>query len=111
MINLPVSFKDKVTLPTSADGTGYPYRISASDLDRNFAYAALDAPDGWIEEASVGEHGGRKLKLPEIPSGEGVFLLVANGGSLEWLQYQEKEISICENNNATTGTILFKPSE
>jgi hypothetical protein len=86
MINLPVSFKDKVTLPTSADGTGYPYRISASDLDRNFAYAALDAPDGWIEEASVGEHGIRKLKLPQIPSGEGLFVLGCSGGSLQWIE-------------------------
>ncbi|MEN9534835.1 MAG: hypothetical protein RLZ22_162 [Verrucomicrobiota bacterium] len=86
MINLPVSFKDKVTLPTSVDGTGYPYRISATDLDRNFAYAALDAPDGWIEEVSVGEHSGRKLKLPKLPSGEGLFLLGCSGGSLQWIE-------------------------
>lgn len=85
-MRIPVSFKDKVTLPTSVDGTGYPYRISATDLDRNFAYAALDAPDGWIEEASVGEHGGRKLKLPQIPSGEGLFVLGCSSGGLQWVQ-------------------------
>jgi hypothetical protein len=118
MINLPVSFKEKVKLPTSADGTGYPYRISASDLDRNFAYAALDAPDGWIEEVSAGEYTGRKLKIPDWfqnfphpPSEEGLFFHTASGGQLSWVQYQEKEVSVCEGNYATTGTILFKPSE
>ena len=78
---------------------------------RNFHYAALDAEEGWIENKKDSLWEGRKLKLPQIPSGEGVFLLVANGGSLEWLKYQEKEVSICEDNYATTGTILFKPSE
>ena len=111
MINLPIKFHDKATQPPSANGTGYPHRISANDLDKNFTYAALDAGQGWIESASVGNHQGRKLKLPNIPSGDDLYLLSATGGVIEWSQYEEKEISICEDNYPVTGTILFKPSE
>lgn len=110
MINLPISFKNKATLPATPGGTGYPYRISATDLDKNFAYAALDADESWIESVSVGEHNGRKLKLPQLPSGEGVFILSVNGGELTWSQWQELSVSICDNNYEKTGTILFRES-
>lgn len=83
-IKLPVSFKEKVTMPPSADGSGYPYRISANDIDQNFAYAALGAEDGWIEQTSVGEHAGRKLKLPAIP-GTGTFVLGCVNGNIQWI--------------------------
>ena len=85
MINIPVKFRDKVTTAPSANGTGYPYKISANDLDRNFIYAALDAEDGWIEDTSVGNYEGRKLKLPAIPSGEETFVLGCAGGKLQWI--------------------------
>ena len=75
-------------MPPTAGGTGYPYRISATDLDKNFAYAALDAEDGWIEEVSVGSHSGRKLKLPPL-TGEGTFVLGCVGGNLEWIETEE----------------------
>lgn len=110
MINFPISFKEKATLPATPGGTGYPYRISATDLDKNFAYAALDADESWVESVSVGEHNGRKLKLPQLPSGEGVFILSVNNGTLGWSEYKEIEVSICENNYEKTGTILFRES-
>lgn len=109
-IKLPVSFKQKVTLPPSVDGSGYPYRISANDLDQNFAYAALGAEDGWIDQTSVGDHAGRKLKLPAIPSGEGIYILSVNGGQLTWSEWQELSVSMCDNNYEKTGTILFRES-
>jgi len=85
MINLPIKFHDKATQPPSANGTGYPHRISANDLDRNFAYAALDAGIGWIESASVGNHQGRRLKLPELPSG-GTYVLGCVDGTVQWIE-------------------------
>ena len=87
-IDIPVNFKEKITLPQSIDGTGYPYRISATDLDKNFAYAALDAEDDWIEEASVGGHSGRKLKLPALPGG-GTYVLGCVDGNVEWIETEE----------------------
>lgn len=84
MIKLPVKFHEKVTNPPSANGTGYPYRISASDLDENFAYAALDAGEGWIEQNSAGVHSGRKLKLPDIPS-TGTYVLGCIDGTVQWI--------------------------
>jgi hypothetical protein len=110
MADIPVIFREKVTGATSASGEGYPFRISASDLDQNFAYAALDVEEGWFEEVNIGEYSGRKLKLPAVPEGEGVYLLGSTGGDIGWIGYQEKEVSICEGNYATTGKILFKPS-
>lgn len=107
-IQLPIKFKEKVTLPPSPDGTGYPFRISSSDLDQNFAYSSLDADESWIEFVSVGEHSGRKLKLPPLPSGDGTFFLTFNNTSLDWSQYEEKEVSICENNTEATGVVLFR---
>lgn len=84
-IDLPVNFKEKVTLPPSMGGSGYPYRISASDLDRNFAYAALDVEEEWVEETSVGDEVGRKLKLPK-PPGAGFFVLGCNNGEIAWIE-------------------------
>jgi hypothetical protein len=109
-MDLPVNFRNKVTLPKSANGTGYPYRISATDIDKNFAYAALDADESWIESTNVGGHNGRKLKLPPLPSGEGVYILSVSNGTFGWSLWQELSVSICENNYEKTGTILFRES-
>ena len=87
-MKIPVNFKEKITLPSSASGTGYPYRISATDLDKNFAYAALDAEDDWIEEVTVGGHSGRKLKLPALMTG-GTYVLGCIDGNLEWIETEE----------------------
>lgn len=105
----PVDFTDKAKEPISPGGTGYPYRISANDLMRNFHYAALVAEDGWIEPDS-GLYDGRKLKLPAIPSGDKIYILSVNGGELGWLEYKEIQVSICDNNYEKTGTILFRES-
>lgn len=84
-IELPVDFTEKAKLPASANGSGYPYRISADDLMRDFYYAALDAEDGWIEESESGSYQSRKLKLPRLPSGDGLFVLGCSGGELQWV--------------------------
>ncbi len=84
MADIPIKFEEKTKLPPTAGGTGYPYRISATDLDKNFAYAALDAEDGWIEEVSVGSHSGRKLKLPPLTSG-GTYVLGCVDGNIQWI--------------------------
>jgi hypothetical protein len=39
-MSLPVDFEEKAKAPPSPSRDGYPYRISASDLMKNFAYAA-----------------------------------------------------------------------
>lgn len=106
-LQFPIDFTDKVKMPANAGGTGYPFRISANDLMRNFHYAALVAEEGWIESDS-GLYDGRKLKLPAVPSGEGVYVLSVNGGELTWSEWKEISVSICENNTEKTGTILFR---
>ena len=88
MTNLPIKFAEKVKLPASAGGTGYPYRISATDLDKNFAYAALDAEDDWIDQSSVGGFNGRKLRLPALPSG-GTYVLGCVNGTVQWIETEE----------------------
>ena len=40
-MSLPVNFEDKVKLPPAPGGTGYPYRLSAADLMKNFVYASV----------------------------------------------------------------------
>lgn len=82
----PVDFDKKVKEAPSANGTGYPYRISASDLMADFTYAALTGSKDWIEEGSEGSYLGRKLKLPDFPGGDGVFLLGLQGGELKWIE-------------------------
>lgn len=83
-MKLPIDFKEKATQPPSAGGKGYPYRISAFDLMRNFSYAALDANEGWIEDKTEGMYEGRKLKLPEIPK-FGTHVLGCVDGTLQWI--------------------------
>ena len=108
--DFPVDFTDMAKMPPAPGGNGYPYRISANDLMRNFHYAALTAEEGWISSDANSLYDGRKLNLPAIPSGEGVYFLSVNGGQLTWSEYKEIEVSICENNYEKTGTILFRES-
>lgn len=83
MITIPVDFTEKVKL--QADKSGYPYQISASHLMENFSYSALDAENSWIEETSIGEYAGRKLKLPSIPR-NGIYLLGCVNGKIDWIE-------------------------
>jgi hypothetical protein len=41
---LPVNFEEKVKVAPAPGGAGYPYRISARDLMRDFVYAAVEVP-------------------------------------------------------------------
>jgi len=89
-MKLPVDFEQRVKVAASPTGAGSPVQISASDLMRNFNYAALDAEDGWIENSASGSHPGRKLTLPAIP-GSGTYVLGCVGGRLQWLETSECE--------------------
>jgi hypothetical protein len=84
MVKIPIDFEEKVKL--GADPNGYPYRISARDLMADFSYAALDVEDDWVEKISVGSHGGRKIKLPALPKGGGVYLLGCVNGKIDWIE-------------------------
>lgn len=85
MIDLPIKFDQLAKMPGAANGTGYPYRISAGDLMANFEYAALDADKSWMETES-GQ--GRKLKLPALPS-TGKHVLGCVSGTLQWIETEE----------------------
>jgi hypothetical protein len=85
-MKFPVDFTEKVKLPAQGGGTGYPYRISAEDLMRDFYYAALDAEEGWIEMNEDSITPSRKLMLPKLPDGDGLFVLGCSGKSLQWVQ-------------------------
>ena len=87
-MQIPVDFSKKAK-GSSKSSTGYPYQISASDLDKNFVYAALDVDKSLIEETSGdGGHTKRKLKIPAMPS-SGTHVLGAVNGSLQWLSTEE----------------------
>ena len=90
-MNLPVSFSERIKAHAAPGGTGYPHRISAGDLDKNFQYAALDADPGYIEETS-GKEGnkGRRLLLPPIPT-DGTHVLGAVNGLLVWIATEDCE--------------------
>jgi hypothetical protein len=85
-LKLPVDFSEKAKLPAQANGAGYPYRISASDLMKNFEYAALDADESWMEHGS-GTYNSqtRKLKLPALLD-DGKFFLVCVDGVPQWMR-------------------------
>lgn len=84
-LKLPIDFEQKVKAAPSANGTGYPYRISAHDLMANFTYAALNVEDDWYETESSGSHLGRKLKLPKLP-GSGTHVLGCIDGEIQWIE-------------------------
>ena len=87
-LKLPIDFDQKAKLPPSANGTGYPYRISASDLMSNFTYAALIVEDDWFETESSGNYLGRKLKLPQLPT-SGTHVLGCVDGEIKWIETEE----------------------
>jgi hypothetical protein len=87
MVNLPVSFVDQTKISQGVDG--YPYRIRASDLDRDFVYAALDVDESYIEEVSgQNGHRSRNLKFPPIPA-SGTYVLGCVSGGLQWIATEE----------------------
>jgi hypothetical protein len=85
----PVDFESKVREPKSASGGGYPVQLSASDLMRNFVWAALDADASLIEQTTgQGGHTARKLKIPAAPT-TGTHVLGAVDGALTWISTEE----------------------
>lgn len=88
MITFPVDFENKVKAAKGASGTGYPAQISAGDLMKDFAMAALDADATLIEEVTIGGHKSRKLKIPAVPT-SGTYVLGAISGGLSWLSTEE----------------------
>lgn len=84
MAEIPVDFEEKAKTPPAINGTGYPYRISAEDLMRNFAMATMVVEDDWIDARTVGSHPGRKLMLPSFPSESGTQNLSVSDGSIGW---------------------------
>lgn len=88
-MTLPVDFEAKARGAKQASGGGYPVQISAADLMKNFAYAALDADPSLIEQTTgQGGHPARKLKIPAVPS-SGTHVLGAVDGTLQWLATEE----------------------
>ena len=105
----PVDFEERSRRAKQASGGGYPVQISASDLMRNFVYAALDADPSLIEQTTgQGGHAGRKLKIDpgtangqimqwngsrwspfDAPPTTGTHVLGAVGGTLQWLATEE----------------------
>lgn len=89
MDKLPVDFEAKARGAKQASGGGYPVQISAADLMKNFAYAALEADPSLIEQTTgQGGHRARKLKIPAVPGG-GTYVLGAVDGSLQWIATEE----------------------
>ena len=85
MLNLPVSFTQEI----QGNSNNLPYQIKASDLDKDFVFAALDADNSLIEQTTgQGGHPARKLKIPAVPQ-SGTYVLGAISGSLEWLSTEE----------------------
>jgi hypothetical protein len=87
--DLPVSFEQKAKQGGNPAAGGYPYQLSAADLDKNFVFAALDADESLIETTTgQGGHTQRKLKIPAAPS-SGTHVLGAVGGALQWIATEE----------------------
>jgi len=84
MLNLPVSFTQEIQ-----GNSNNPYQIKASDLDKDFVFAALDVDVSLIEEITgQGGYTARKLKIPAVPSG-GTYVLGAITGVLTWISTEE----------------------
>jgi hypothetical protein len=82
---LPVDFQEMAQRPRGQTASDYPYAIKATDLMKNFVYAALDADQTLIEEpVGQGGHKSRRLKIPAVPSGSTPQSLTATNGSLAW---------------------------
>jgi hypothetical protein len=85
MLDLPIDFEKLVREPKGKTASDYPYALKAEDLMKNFVFAGLDADETLIEETTgKGGHKARKLKIPEVPSGDDLVQLTAEGGELSW---------------------------
>jgi len=87
--SLPVDFQEMAQRARGQTASDYPFAIKATDLMKNFVYAALDADETLIEE-SVGQggHKSRRLKIPTVPS-SGTHVLGTVNGTLQWIATEE----------------------
>jgi hypothetical protein len=78
----PISFQEKAQAAGNSASGGYPYQLSASDLDRNFVYATLDVePNEFAQvEDFIGANGhpARRLKVNGLPPG------YSSGNVIQW---------------------------
>lgn len=89
---LPVDFEERAKRPKGKTNADYPYAIKARDLMEDFVYAALDAHQTLIEETvGQGGHKQRRLKIPALPTGSGLFVLGSQGGALVWVETEACE--------------------
>lgn len=85
----PVDFQTLAQGPSGQNASDYPYSIKATDLMKNFVFAALDADESLIEQTTgQGGHIQRRLKIPAVPS-SGTHVLGAVGGTLQWIATEE----------------------
>ena len=85
---LPIDFEEKVKLPPPANGIGYPYRISAKDLMKDFVFSSpiieevtpSGSKNGITVTETTGQGGNkaRKLSCTFVPEGK------ADGSLLNW---------------------------
>lgn len=92
-LSIPVNFQEKVA---QNNASGYPYQIAASDLQKNFVYAALDINDGLVENfTGPGGHTARRLKIPAPPATDSVTnVLSVENGTLLWTAAPKRKILI-----------------
>lgn len=81
----PTDFRQKVAMPPAINGNGYPYKLSAEDLMRNFEYAALDVAYGDTSLA-ITEQNGKRFISSKGGTGSITFLDCdgAEVGRLDW---------------------------
>lgn len=86
-MSLPINFEEKVKAAPAANGTGYPYRISATDLMKNFVFASVEVPlvgenglNGITETITIGMNGHPKRQISTTPLDPGTTV----GDMLYW---------------------------
>jgi hypothetical protein len=85
-MNLPVDFQELAQRARGQTNADYPYSIKATDLMRNFVFAALDADETLIENVTgQGGHLKRVLKIPALPE-TGTYVLGSVDGVMTWIE-------------------------
>jgi hypothetical protein len=88
-MTLPIDFEEIVKRPKGSTNADYPYAIKATDLMKNFVFAALDLDESLFDTTSgQNGHTKRRLKIPAVPS-TGTHVLGAVNGSLQWIATEE----------------------
>lgn len=99
MNNLPVDFE--MLARSAANGGGYPVQISASDLMRNFVFAALDVEQNGfaqiINDAGQNGYPKRKVKIGPQNEIEGGVLYYQEGNWISSEVPQEGSILYYKN--------------